>query len=411
MFSETVIAYASNPYVLAGISILLAYWASVRLQPVIILLSREKNLMDEPEGRSSHHYRVPTYGGVAMFIVFSILVLSLTSFVGFPEEDLNQGMSLIAAISILFFLGIKDDMVGLAPSKKFLGQLLAACLVIFIGGMRIESLDGIFGVGQMPYYASVLFSIFVYMLMVNAYNLIDGIDGLAGVIALVSSLIFGLFFLVVGNTAMALVSFVLVGTVLGFLRFNLSDTRKLFMGDSGSLFIGFLMAFQAIAFLNANQAGDPAALVSNAPVIVLTIFSFPLIDTLRVFALRAIRGRSPFSPDRNHIHHHLLDKGMGHKQATVLIANKVLLMITIAWMLQDISVHLHLLSMVTLGFVIYLIDLAFRRRIIAHVYEINEPKEEAKPTPPGRSTRAVVRPAHKAKERAEGVRETATAGD
>jgi UDP-N-acetylmuramyl pentapeptide phosphotransferase/UDP-N-acetylglucosamine-1-phosphate transferase len=414
MFSETVIEYASNPYILAGISILLAYWASAKLQPVIILLSQQKNLMDEPEARSSHVLRVPTYGGVAMFIVFSILVLSLTGFVGVPQESLNQGMSLIAAISILFFLGIKDDMVGLAPTKKFLGQLLAACLVIFIGGMRIESLDGIFGIGQLPYMVSILFSIFVYLLMVNAYNLIDGIDGLAGVIAIISTLIFGWFFLVDGNTAMAIISFVLVGTVLGFLRFNLSDTRKLFMGDSGSLFIGFLLAYQAIAFLNANQLGNSQAFVSNAPVIVLTIFSFPLLDTLRVFALRAIRGRSPFSPDRNHIHHHLIDKGMAHKQATTLIATKSLLMITVAWMLQDIAIHVHLLFMVALGFVIYLIDLAFRRRITTSpVYEIHEPKADEATTAPRQEhpPKAVVRPADQAKKRAESLRETATAGD
>lgn len=412
MLSEKVIEYLSNPYLLGGLSAVLAYWASSRLQPVIILLSHQKNLMDEPEERSSHFYRVPTYGGAAIFIVFSVLVMSLSSFVGFPEGELNQVLSLMAAVSILFFLGIKDDMVGLAPSKKFIGQLLAACLVVFIGGMRIESLDGIFGVGQLPYLVSVVFSIFVYMLMINALNLIDGIDGLAGTMALIASLIFGWFFMVDGNTAMAIVSFVLVGTLLGFLRFNLSETKKLFMGDSGSLFIGFLLAYQAVVFLNANQSASGDTFVSNAPVIVLSIFSFPLLDTLRVFTLRALRGRSPFSPDRNHIHHHLLDRGMGHKQATTLLATKSLLMITVGWMLQDIPIHYHLLCMVSLGFLIYLIDLAFRRRATTTPYEFNETNaDEVIQRPREAKPHAVVRPPHKTEKRAEGIRETATAGD
>ena len=412
MLSDKVIEYLANPYVLAGISGVLAYWASSKLQPVIILLSKQKNLMDEPEDRSSHHYRVPTYGGAAIFIVFSILVMSLSGFVGFPENDLNKVLSLMAALSILFFLGIKDDMVGLAPSKKFIGQLLATSLVIFIGGVRIESLDGIFGVGQLPYSVSVVFSIFVYMLMVNAYNLIDGIDGLAGAIALISSVIFGWFFLADGNTAMAIVSFVLTGTLFGFLRFNLSETRKLFMGDSGSLFIGFLLAYQAVVFLNANQASNPDALISNAPVIVLSIFSFPLLDTLRVFTLRALRGRSPFSPDRNHIHHHLLNRGMGHKQATTLIATKSLLMITVAWMLQDMPIHYHLLCMVSLGFIIYLIDLAFQRRTTTSPYELNDSKaDDVADRPREAGPNAMVRPPHKTEKRAKGIRETAAAGD
>ena len=412
MFLETLLEFKSNPFVLVGISTLLSYWASVRLQPVVILLSRQKNLMDEPGERSSHKQRVPTYGGVAMFIAFTILVLSLISFVGFPPEDLNIVLSLMAAISILFFLGIKDDLIGLMPSRKFIGQLLAASLVIFIGDIRIESLDGIFGIGELPYTVSVLFSIFVYLLMTNAYNLIDGIDGLAGTIGVLSSLIFGFFFLMDGSTAMAIVSFVLTGTLLGFLRFNLSDARKLFMGDSGSLFIGFLLAFQAIVFLNANLIQNPPSLVSNAPVLVLSIFSFPLIDTLRVFTLRALKGLSPFSPDRNHIHHHLLDKGLDHKQATTLIAAKSLLIITISWMLQDISIHIHLFTMMVLGFVIYLVDLAFRRRLAKVVNETNDPKaDEATPTLTKLEPKAMVRPADQTEKRAESVRETAAVGD
>ena len=326
MLSETVLAYASNPYVLAGLCLVIAYWASTRLQPVLILLSHKKNLMDEPEDRSSHTFSVPTYGGVPIFITFSIMVLGLATFLDVSHESLEQTCAVLAGITILFFLGVKDDMVGLDPAKKFIGQLLAATVVVFLADVRIESMEGIFGVGELPYAVSVVFTIFVFMLMVNAYNLIDGIDGLAGMTAIIASLVFGAYFLVVGDLSMATMSFVLVGALIGFLRFNLSDSKKIFMGDSGSLFIGFLLAFQAVQFLSSNLGQQPGPVLSNAPVIVLTVLSFPLMDTLRSFVIRAARGRSPFAPDRNHIHHRLLQMGMSHKQATGLISLKVILL-------------------------------------------------------------------------------------
>ena len=222
---------------------------------------------------------------------------------------------------------------------------------------------------------SVLFSIFVFMLMVNAYNLIDGIDGLAGAIATIASAVFGAFFLGVGATPVAVISFVLIGAMLGFLRFNLSHKRKIFMGDSGSLFIGFLLAYQAIMFLNINLTAAQGPVLDNAPVIVLTVLSYPLMDTLRVFFLRAIRGRSPFSPDRNHIHHRLLDLGMSHKQATALLSLKTILLIAVCWNMQETPIHIHLVSMLVMGFVLYLGILAMRRNKIRTIdpIRIKEP--------------------------------------
>ena len=414
MFSETIFEYLSNPFLVAAFSAILAYWACSRIQPVIILLSREKNLMDEPEERSSHEFRVPTYGGAAIFFVFSVLVMSMACLLGFTEIELNQVLALMAAISVLFFLGIKDDMIGLDPTKKFVGQLIASIIVVVLADVRILSLEGIFGIGQLPYMGSVLFSIFVFMLMVNAYNLIDGIDGLAGAIVTIASAVFGAFFLGVGATPVAVISFVLIGAMLGFLRFNLSHKRKIFMGDSGSLFIGFLLAYQAIMFLNINLTAAQGPVLDNAPVIVLTVLSYPLMDTLRVFFLRAIRGRSPFSPDRNHIHHRLLDLGMSHKQATALLSLKTILLIAVCWNMQETPIHIHLVSMLVMGFVLYLGILAMRRNKIRTIdpIQIKEPNvdegihasREIKPKP-------LVRAPYQAEKRTEDIRETATAGD
>jgi UDP-N-acetylmuramyl pentapeptide phosphotransferase/UDP-N-acetylglucosamine-1-phosphate transferase len=407
MFPEGFYSAATNPYVLTALAAVLAYWVSVHLYPVIIYLSQAKNLMEEPGERSAHQYRVPTYGGAGIFIAFSVLAMSLSCLGNCPQEALARILSLMAGISILFFLGIKDDMVGLDPAKKFAGQLVAAALAIFVGGVRIESLDGIFGLGELPYLASVLFTTFVFLLVVNAYNLIDGIDGLAGSQALIATIVFGGFFLVAGDTPMAITSFVLVGALLGFLRFNLSYSKRLFMGDSGSLFVGFLLAFQAVVFLGANQASAPGSILSNAPVIVLAVLAFPLLDTLRVFIVRVRQGRSPFSADRNHLHHHLLARGLDHKQATGLIALKTLLLVTVCWTLQDIEIHTHLGCTVVLGLALFLGPLTIKPREVKTpdtAYGDAQRKTDAHEPP-------VVRAAHQAKKRGKSLRETATTGD
>lgn len=413
MLSENLISFLSNPYLIAGLATVLAFWASSRLQPVIILLSQEKNLMDEPEERSSHSRRVPTYGGAAIFIVVSVLVMSLESLVGFADGEINNVLALMAGISILFFLGIKDDMIGLDPTKKFIGELIAAFIVIVLADIRIESLEGIFGVGLLPYWVSVAFTFFVFLLVINAYNLIDGIDGLAGSVALIASLVFGAFFLVAGNIELSIVSFVLSGALVGFLKYNLSHTKKIFMGDSGSLFIGFLLAYQAVAFLKTNALATPEPILSNAPVIVLTVLAFPLLDTLRVFILRALKGRSPFSPDRNHLHHRLLDLGLSHSHATLLISLKTVLLIAVCWKMQEIPIHLHLGCMLLMGFALFLGPLIIRKsKVTSPVAAIDEKKEdEVKSKLRQSQPNAMVRPPYQTEKRNKGIPETASTGD
>lgn len=411
MFAEELIAFFTHPYTLAALAGVLAFYMSAKIYPVIIMMTQQKNLMDEPEERSAHQYRVPTYGGVGIFMAFSVLSMTFACMGGCPPEVLGRMLGLMAALCILFFLGVKDDMVGLDPLKKFLGQLAAAAIVILVTGVRIQSLGGIFGIGELPYAVSVGFTFFVFLLVGNAYNLIDGIDGLAGSIALIAALVFGGFFLVAGSKAMAVSAFVLVGALLGFLRYNMSYTQRLFMGDSGSLFLGFLLAYFSVLFLNKNQPGNPGAILSNAPVLVLSVLSFPLLDTLRVFMLRVREGRSPFSPDRNHIHHRMLAKGLEHKQTTALIALKTILVLAVGWLLQDIPVNLHLLVMVAVGVGVFLGPLlrktrrekAFENALREHPVTYEEDQSE--------DAGEMVRPAGKAQERAKGLRKTAKAGN
>lgn len=344
----------TNTYLLVFVAILAPVLLSLRMYPVIIHLVKSKNLMDEPVDRSTHTIKTPTLGGVGMFISFSLTLITLGMVLDLSQTDLLKLLAVVAASITLMFLGIKDDLLGLAPKKKFMVQLVASLMVIILADLRIISFEGIFGLEVLPYYISVVFTLFVFLLIINAYNLIDGLDGLAGSVALLSSLSFGTFFFINGRYLFVLISFVLIGALLGFLRYNLSSHRKIFMGDSGSMFVGFLLAFQAVGFLSYNSIIEHPVTNIEAPIMGMAILSYPLLDTLRVFAIRISQKRSPFRADRNHIHHRLLNLGLTHKKTTLVIATLNIVIITLAFLIRDLYIHVQLYIMVLAVPLIYI---------------------------------------------------------
>jgi len=332
----------TNPYLLVCVALIAPVLLSLRMYPVIIYLVKSKNLMDEPVDRSMHMAKTPTLGGVGMFISFTLTLITLGMVLGLSQADLLKLLSVLAASITLMFLGIKDDLLGLAPKKKFMIQIFAAALVIVLTDVRIISCYGLLGMEELPYLVSVGFSIFVFLAVINAFNLIDGIDGLAGTIGIIVSTTFGAFYFLNGRYLMMAISFSLIGALLGFLRFNLSKRGRIFMGDSGSMFIGFLLAYQAISFLEFNAAAVGPYTVHYAPILAMAILSFPILDTLRVFAIRMAQKRSPFSADRNHIHHRLLQLGLTHKKATLVLAAINILVIALAFLIKDLYINLQL---------------------------------------------------------------------
>jgi UDP-N-acetylmuramyl pentapeptide phosphotransferase/UDP-N-acetylglucosamine-1-phosphate transferase len=304
--------------------------------------------MDEPEERSMHTTKTPTLGGVGMFLSFSLAIIIMGVFVDLEKDSLIQILSILGGTITLLFLGIKDDLLVLSPKKKMVGQIFSAALVILGTDNRITDCYGIFGIGELPYVISVLFTLLVFIFFINAFNLIDGIDGLAASVAIIANTSFGVYFMMNGETLYVLLCFVLVGALLGFLRFNLSSSRKLFMGDSGSLFIGFLLSFLAITFLSVNGMEKTEYTVSNAPIMVLAILSYPILDAIRVIIIRLSKGVSPFKADRNHIHHRLLDNGYSHVKATLIVALCNIFVIQIAFILSDLylNVQLFIISIV-----------------------------------------------------------------
>lgn len=336
----------TNTYLLVFVAVLIPVLLSLRLYPIIIHLVRSKNLMDEPVERSMHTSKTPTLGGVGIFITFILTLITLGMVMSLTQNDHLKLLSVNAASITLMFLGIKDDLLGLAPKKKFLVQAIAALMVILLGDMRILSFEGILGFWALPNYISLIFSLFVFLLVINAFNLIDGLDGLAGSVALLCSFAFGLFFLINGQNLYVGISFVLIGALLGFLRYNFSLSRKIFMGDSGSMLLGFLLAFQAVGFLSYNTIIDNPVTNIKAPILAMSILSYPLLDTLRVFAIRIKQKRSPFTADRNHIHHRLLDLGLTHKKATLVITTLNLAVIVLAFLIRDLYINVQLYIMV-----------------------------------------------------------------
>ncbi|MEH6765921.1 MAG: MraY family glycosyltransferase [Aequorivita antarctica] len=338
----------SDIYLLGIFAVIISFILAIKMFPAIICLANEKDLMAVPETRSMHTKKTPNLGGVGIFIAFSLSIMILGGLKSFEQFHIEQLLLLLAAITIMFFLGVKDDLIGISPRKKFIGQAMASALVILLTDVRIHNLDGLFGIWELPYIISVVISLLVFVFIINAFNLIDGIDGLAGTIAIIASTVFGFFFMFQGDHILMLVSFILVGALLAFLRFNFSEENKLFMGDSGSLFIGFLLTYQSISFLGMNTSESIWFTIPNKPVLILAILSFPILDTLRVFIIRIRQKRSPFSADRNHIHHRLMDLGLSHKQGTLMVGLANLFVIVVAFLIRDFNINIQFLIIAVL---------------------------------------------------------------
>ena len=335
--------------VLSFVFSFLITWYSI---PTIIKISRRKNLMDEPGQRSSHERKIPNLGGIAMF--FSIAVCA--SIFAYQLFDLYK--FLFASLVILLYVGVMDDIVVMRAYKKLIAQIVVAALLVIGSDVRIRSLFGVFGVYELNYFLSVIFSIVTFIILVNAYNLIDGIDGLAGIYGVICFSLFGISYYRLGeyNYPLVILSTTIIGTVIGFLYYNLSDrSKKIFMGDTGSMLLGFLLTFTSICFMDIfivkKVQGAVFYHLNTAPVMAIAIMILPIIDTLNVIIIRLAEKRSPFDADKNHIHHKLLKLGITHKRATLYIISYYLFIVIISYFLRHLEVNLLLIIILILGFI------------------------------------------------------------
>lgn len=282
--------------------------------PSIINIARVKHLYDEPDHRKSHHEAVPTLGGVAIFagVIFSIILWT-------PFDVFGDLQYILCAFIIIFLIGAKDDILPMSPFRKLLGQIFACFILVFKAQVVLTSLYGIFGIHEIPEILSIILSMFTILVIINAFNLLDGINGLTGSIATLISITLGTWFFLVDRTDLAIIAFSLAGATIAFLRYNITPAR-IFMGDTGSMLIGLISAILVIEFIeiHAEIQGSPYAFRA-VPAVAVGILILPLFDTLRVFTVRILKGKSPMHADRSHIHHLLLDAGLTHMQATTVL--------------------------------------------------------------------------------------------
>ncbi|WP_294285981.1 glycosyltransferase family 4 protein [uncultured Chryseobacterium sp.] len=339
-------------YIKIGLGFLFSFLITYYSVPTIIKISRRKNLMDEPGVRSSHLRKIPNLGGIAIFYSIGIC----TSIFAYELFDLYK--FLFASLIILLYIGVMDDIVVMRAYKKLVAQIVVSSLIVIGSDIRIRSLFGIFGIYEMDYFISVFFSIITFIVLINAFNLIDGIDGLAGGYSVICSALFGISYYRLGayNYPLVVLSVIIIGAVLAFLYYNLSNyrTNKIFMGDTGSMLLGFLLAFTSICFIDIfidrEIPGIPKYHLQSAPVVAVAILILPIIDTLNVIIIRLINKKSPFDADKNHIHHKLLKLNLTHRRSSFYIIVYYLFIVATAYYFRHINVNLLLLIVVLLGF-------------------------------------------------------------
>jgi UDP-GlcNAc:undecaprenyl-phosphate/decaprenyl-phosphate GlcNAc-1-phosphate transferase len=309
--------------------------------PAIMRVAKEKKLFDLPDSRKLHTSPIASLGGVGIFLGFFVSCLLTIS-----VKQNSDIQFFFASAIVIFFLGLKDDILIISAIKKFLGQLAAAAILIHLANIRIESMHGILGLGVLPEPLSYLVSYVTIIVIINAYNLIDGIDGLAGSLGILTTSIFGVYFFLADMPAYSLMALAMAGSLLAFLVFNFNPA-KIFMGDSGSLLLGLINAIMVIKFIAVADAPGALVPVEATVAVAFSILVVPLLDTLRVFSIRIAKGKSPFIPDRNHIHHLLLDRGLNHRYVTVSCVGLNISFIVMAYFGRALGSNLLLLIMLT----------------------------------------------------------------
>ena len=311
--------------------------------PSIVRVARQKKFFDNPSHRRSHLQQIPTLGGVAIFAGFTVAAGSFIRFDFVPSMQY-----ILVACIIIFFIGLKDDIQILAPHKKLIGQITAALVLIIFGNVNFTNIHGFFGIYEINAISSLFLTLFVIIVIINSLNLIDGIDGLASSVGILGTIFFGVWFYISGNIEYCIFSATVLGSLLGFFRFNVSNKEfKIFMGDTGSMLVGLLLVVQVIFFNELNAVSVSSFAFKSAPAVSIAVLIIPLCDTLRVFIIRMSRGRSPFVADKNHLHHCMLKLGFKHVQATLLIVLVNTFFIVLAVLLQNIGILWLLLIIIT----------------------------------------------------------------
>lgn len=303
-------------YIQAVLFFSFALGLSYFIIPAIINVVKLKKLYEKRNDRSSHQNPTPSFGGIALYVVL-VLALSMAEHL-FDNQVANY---MVTGLTILFFVGLKDDLTGISPRNKLISQVLATSFLFMSAQFQIQNFHGWLGIHSMPPFLLFPLAFLVVAFFVNAYNLIDGIDGLAAMLGIVFASGFAFFFAAVEDWTLFFSCIALIGGLMAFLRYNLSVQRKIFLGDTGSLVLGFFFVSCVVSLLSREQAVVCQIKPQNFPYVLIALLFVPVADSLRVFFVRIKEGRSPFSADRNHIHHVITDYfNWSHARTSFILA-------------------------------------------------------------------------------------------
>ena len=337
--AEGVIEYISNDILLYGfLAQFLAAILSIYFVPTVRKLALAKKITDSPSARKSHTTEVPVLGGVAVYLAaaFSMFVVAFV----FPSRiDATDFFLLGFGSMLLLFVGVLDDIVGLKPMTKLILQLVVCFVLIHNAPLYITNMHGLFGFSEISYIPSLLLSVFVYVVFVNMLNLIDGIDGLASGISVVAFSFFAYVGFVEADYYNMLVSMAGMGCLIPFMYYNMFSDRKIFLGDNGSLVMGIILGYLCLDFISVTNSSDQLLFGDTKIIVLMSLFSYPLVDTLRVFVVRISRKKSPFSADKNHIHHHLLRLGLSHRKATLVVIVYTIFITGVSFLISGIDIN------------------------------------------------------------------------
>lgn len=317
------------------LGLLLAVILGQMIIPRVMVISLRKRLFDVPDARKVHHVPISRLGGVTFFPVIVLvmcgisLLLLNTGFLQatfFSGNIINEMLCLLIGLMILYIMGITDDLIGVPYRRKFLIQLVAAAFLP-LAGLQLDSFYGLFGIEEIDAWIGIPLTMLLTIFVTNAINLIDGIDGLASGLCMEALMLFGVFFALGGWWMYALLSFVCLGVLIPFFLHNVFGNpnrgRKIFMGDTGSLTLGFILSMLSVKFVLIT---GPSASMADGATLVL-VFSFllvPCLDVCRVVLGRVRRKVNPFKPDKSHIHHKFLNMGFTPRRSLVLIQSMAL---------------------------------------------------------------------------------------
>ena len=326
-------------------ALLLVGWIHPRLVKIALL----KNIVDNPDARKLQRTPVPVLGGVAVFFGVVIAIGCMSSVV-----DCSGLPVVIMAMMAMLYTGTMDDILSLSPGLRFVIEIVVVLLLIFVGGYCIDDFHGLWNIGRFSYWCAVPLTVVAAVGIINAINLVDGVNGLSSGYCIMACLIFGTLFFLAGEAPMTILAAVSVGALIPFFLHNVfGKTSKMFIGDGGTLVMGVVMSVFVIAIL---QNGSRVAAYVNPNVglvpCTLAVLSVPVFDTLRVMSTRILKGTSPFRPDKTHLHHMFIDLGCSHVATTLAILGVNMFVVLCWWALEasgfSIAVQLYAVIAVSL---------------------------------------------------------------